>query len=38
MAGRHKVVTFGAVIFDWRGTLVSSLSERRWVQEALAQG
>jgi len=24
------------VIFDWRGTLVSSLSERQWVQEALA--
>lgn len=28
-------MTFRAVIFDWRGTLVSSLSERRWVQEAL---
>lgn len=24
------------MIFDWRGTLVSSLSERQWVQEALA--
>ena len=28
-------MTFRAVIFDWRGTLVSSLSERQWVQEAL---
>jgi len=28
-------VNFRAVIFDWRGTLVSSLSEREWVQEAL---
>ncbi len=29
-------MTFRGVIFDWRGTLVSSLSERRWVEEALA--
>jgi len=29
-------VTFRAVIFDWRGALVSGLSERQWVQEALA--
>jgi len=28
-------VTFRAVIFDWRGTLVSTLSGRRWVREAL---
>lgn len=34
-AGRQSVVTFRVVIFDWRGTLVSSLSERQWVQEAL---
>jgi len=30
------VATFHAVIFDWRGTLVSGVSERRWVHEALA--
>lgn len=29
-------MTLHAVIFDWRGTLVSGLSERRWVYEALA--
>lgn len=29
-------MTFRAVIFDWRGTLVGSLSERHWVQEALS--
>jgi len=29
-------MTFRAVIFDWRGTLVSNLSEREWVQEALS--
>lgn len=29
-------MTFRAVIFDWRGTLVSSLSEREWVLEALS--
>lgn len=28
-------MAFRAVIFDWRGTLVSSLSEREWVREAL---
>lgn len=26
---------FRGVIFDWRGTLVSTLSEREWVREAL---
>lgn len=29
-------MTFRAVIFDWRGTLVCGLSERRWVHEALS--
>jgi FMN phosphatase YigB (HAD superfamily) len=28
-------VSFRAVIFDWRGTLVSTLSQRRWIEEAL---
>lgn len=29
-------MTFRAVIFDWRGTLVTALPERRWVEAALA--
>jgi len=28
-------VTFRAVIFDWRGTLVTTLSDQEWVREAL---
>ncbi|RYV49683.1 HAD family hydrolase [Pengzhenrongella frigida] len=28
-------MTFAAVIFDWRGTLVTTLSERQWVRAAL---
>ena len=28
-------VSFRAVIFDWRGTLVTTLTEREWVLEAL---
>lgn len=34
--GTQDVVTFHAVIFDWRGTLVTTLSERSWAHEALA--
>jgi len=33
---QEQAVTLRAVIFDWRGTLVSGLSKQRWVQEALA--
>jgi len=29
--------TFRAVLFDWRGTLVTTLSEQEWVGEALAR-
>ena len=29
------LVAFRAVIFDWRGTLVSVLSEACWVRESL---
>jgi FMN phosphatase YigB (HAD superfamily) len=29
-------VFFDAVIFDWRGTLVTTLSEREWVRRSLA--
>ncbi len=29
------VVGIRAVVFDWRGTLVTTLSERAWVEEAL---
>ncbi len=28
-------MSFGAVLFDWRGTLVTTLSEEAWVREAL---
>lgn len=28
-------MTFRAVIFDWRGTLVTTLSDQEWVREAL---
>jgi len=33
--GKRRVVSFRAVIFDWRGTLVSVLSNAAWVRESL---
>jgi HAD superfamily hydrolase (TIGR01509 family) len=30
-------MTFRAVLFDWRGTLVTTLSDAQWVQEALTR-
>ena len=28
-------MTFRAVIFDWRGTLVTTLPDQEWVRQAL---
>jgi phosphoglycolate phosphatase-like HAD superfamily hydrolase len=30
-------VSYAAVLFDWRGTLVTTLTEEEWVREALTR-